>query len=118
MNLSQQIIAPLLLFISLTTASGVLVHDTNLDKAFNSAVGAVDLYNTPTDDSAKISKLSPSLHTHPEHTSLKSILRDNQAHPRFAPRPDDRKYVKSKSPYGGNSHEFDGYRLYVGGICL
>lgn len=117
MNLLQQIIAQLTMLVSLTTACGVLMHDTNLDKAFVSAFSVVDFHGATTDDGGK-TKIGSSPHTHPEHISLSSVMREGAARPRTNPRDDGRKHLLVKRRTHGGNHELDGHRLCIAGICF
>lgn len=117
MNTLQQIITQFTMLVSLMTACGVLMHDTNIDKAFVSAFNAVDLHDVTHDDGGK-TKVGSSPHTHPEHISLSSVVREGEAHPRTNPRPDERKYTVTKRRTHGGNNEFDGHRLCIAGICF
>lgn len=89
--------------LSLCTAGGLLLHDTNVDKAMLKAVSQqadaiVAPGNTP--------------HTHSERNSLHQAIRDlNASQPRTQPRSqEDRKYVQAK-PTARGHHPFDNYTL-------
>lgn len=88
--------------LSLCTASGVLLHDTNVDKAMVKAV------------SQQVDAASPGNmpHTHSERGSLHQAIRDlNASQPRTQPRgQEDRKYVQAK-PSARGHHPFDNYTL-------
>ena len=118
MNILQQIITQFTIFVSLSTACGVLMHDTHVDKAVVSVFSAVDFQGSTGDDGMKTTRIGSSAHTHPEHTSLSSIIHDGSANPRSTPRNDDRKYMKVKRAQGNGGPEFDGQRLCIGKICF
>lgn len=109
----QQVITSLTMVVSLLTAGGVVMHDTNIDKALVSAMVkiAAVVDGTMTDDASKI-KPGSTPHTHPEHTSISSIMREGNARPRSTPRNTDRKHLQTKRAHGGG-HEFDGNRLTI-----
>ena len=110
MNLYQKLIAPFTVLISLLTAGGVLLHDTNTDKAFLSA-WTVTHPNFASDDTGKIRPGSMP-HTHAERVSLSDTIREGNANPRTTPRSNDRKHLWHKRVAKEN-HEFDGFRLMI-----
>ena len=91
------------LALSLSTASGVLIHDTNVDKAVTKAV------SQHADTSVTVGNMP---HTHSERGSLHQAIRDlNASQPRTQPRSqEDRKYVQAK-PSARGHHPFDNYTL-------
>lgn len=107
------------MLISLLTACGVLLHDTNFDKAFVTAIGktvVADSNNVNNDDGSKV-KVGSTPHTHPEHLSLANILKERGARPRPNPHDDNRRRFHAKRTQ--NKHEFDGHRLCIApGICF
>jgi len=110
MKYIYKLFAPLTMLLSLSTACGVLLHDTNIDKAFMSAWATPDISNN-TDEAGK-TKLGSTPHTHAHGISLGDTIRDGQAHPCTAPRTGDRKHIHQKRVARGN-HTFDGYRLFL-----
>ncbi|PID33335.1 hypothetical protein CR969_01285 [Candidatus Saccharibacteria bacterium] len=94
MKLYQQIIAPLTVLISLTTACGVLLHDTNSDKALMSAITAKHDFKAGSDS-----------HTHAERVSLSETIRESNANPRTTPRDNERKHSSNKQA----ARPFDGH---------
>lgn len=91
--------------LSLSTASGVLIHDTNIDKVVLKAMSQHE-DTVVTSINAKIP------HTHSERGSLHQAIRDlNASQPRTQPRgQEDRKYVQAK-PSARGHHPFDNYTL-------
>ena len=90
--------------LAITTALGILVHDTKFDKAlsiFVAVPAALALTGVP--------KLASEGHNHIERVSL----RDLQTHPRVGPRGDDKKYSMTKKVSRG-VHAFDGYYQPLG----
>lgn len=108
MNYIYNLLAPLTMLVSLSTACGVLLHDTNLDKAFMSVWTSA----SPMNASEEAGKVKPGStpHTHAHSVSLSDMIHDSQAHPRNAPRSTDRKHLHQKRVARGN-HTFDGHRL-------
>ncbi|MDO4781502.1 MAG: hypothetical protein Q4A34_03905 [Candidatus Saccharibacteria bacterium] len=116
MNIVQQMIASLMTLVSLATLCGVLMHDTNVDKAFVTALYKTDMQQAMADDGAAKVKPGSTPHTHPEHASLSGIMRESNARPRTLPRNTDRKYANAKRTRG--NHEFDGNRLLFDPVMM
>ncbi len=116
MNQIQQFFTIITMLISLQTALGVLLHDTNVDKALLSSWTKVSgTAHADVSDSGKMPESNP--HTHPEHTQLMRTLRDNAAHPRTTPRNSDRKHLHQKRV--ARNTEFDGHRICIApGVCF
>ena len=110
MNYMYKLLAPLTMLVSLSTACGVLLHDTNIDKAFMSAWAA-----TNTAEETGRMKPGSNPHTHVHGVSLADTLREGQSKPRTTPRNTDRKHIHQKRVARGN-HTFDGYRLILENI--
>lgn len=89
--------------LSLCTASGVLLHDTNVDKAMVKAVSQ---------QAEAVMSPGNMPHTNSERNSLHQAIRDlNASQPRTKPRgQEDRKYVQAK-PSARGHHPFDNYTL-------
>lgn len=113
MNYLYTLLTPLTMLVSLSTACGVLLHDTNIDKAFMSVWVTTNSSNT-VEETGK-TKPGSTPHTHVHGISLADTLREGQAHPRTTPRIADRKHIHQKRVARGN-HTFDGYRLIVEGL--
>lgn len=98
------LLSPLSVMLSLSTATGVLVHDTRIDKVTMTvlAAPAVAVGSTM---SAKLGQLSTDTHPHSERNSLSQSVNDLKGqNPRVQPRsPADKKYVSQKnSGFGHN----------------
>lgn len=80
MNVLQIITAQLIALVSLATASGVLLHDTQIDKAVIASIQAQALGTTEVNigGHAKVRSSSNS-HPHPEHTSVRKDGSDTTA---------------------------------------
>lgn len=102
----QTLLNPLSVIVSLMTMSGVAVHDTNVDKAFTTA-----LHQSYVVSSADSSKLGNDPHTHAERGSLSQAVRDlKTSNPRIQPRNDEKKHMMQKHAVRGH-HPFDNYNL-------
>jgi hypothetical protein len=99
------LVAPLSIFLSLCTASGVFIHDMRIDQVAVAvtaapvvAAGSMQLVNFAND-----------LHTHAERGSLQQVGESSHS-PLIKPRTNNRKYVSQKNM--GLGHEpFDSYRM-------
>ena len=70
MNTFNIIVSQMIAILSLVTASGVLIHDTNIDKAFASAVYKPVNKEMNTDTNAAM-RAGSNPHTHAEHMSVR-----------------------------------------------
>lgn len=104
-------LTPLSIFLSLSTATGVLVHDTRVDKAAMAALSAPSQVASGQADS-KLVNISGDAHTHTERHSLSQAVRDLKAdNPRVHPRSQaDKKYLSQKN-LGLGHNPFDSYAL-------
>jgi len=108
------ILNPLIAMMSLSTATGVLLHDMHLDKATLTVLSAPAVaanYDTGT----KAVSLGTDPHVHTERGSLSQAVGDLKfQHPRIQPRTqEDKKYLLQKHVRKG-SHPFDSYHLPLG----
>jgi hypothetical protein len=99
--------------ISLSTASGIMLHDTRIDKATAAAVAAplsLAQYDTGTN---KGIQLGNDAHTHIERSAFSQAMRVYQTStPGVQPRSDDRKHMMQKHIPKGH-HAFDNYNLPI-----
>lgn len=103
----QLILSPCVALLSMCTATGVFMHDTQLDKATTTALknAAVVAYDT------SALPQSGAHHTHSERSPLAQALHDlRSSTPRMQPRDDHRKHVLAKRVVRG-VHAFDSYYL-------
>ena len=93
------LLTPLSIAMSLSTATGVFVHDTKLDKATLTAITAPVATVGVAAAGASMMHLSSELHTHAERLSLSQSVKDlNNQNPKVQPRSDkDRKDMKGKT---------------------
>jgi hypothetical protein len=98
------------ILLSLSTATGILVHDTKIDKA--TTVLASPLTMTSYDTSSKALDMHTDLHTHVERGSVAEALNDVRSeNPRIQPRIfEDKKHLLSRHVSRGH-HAFDSYSL-------
>lgn len=103
------ILNPMLIALSLSTATGVFVHDMKLDKATVVAL-ALPSVVASYDAAAKLAQLAPDLHAHSERGSLSQAIHDLKAsNPRVQPRTnDDKKHLMQKHVSRG-THPYDAY---------
>lgn len=102
------ILNSLAVLMSLTTATGIVVHDTHIDGA-SSALLSLPSVAGNTDDTPA-SRLTSDLHTHIERLSFSQAVRNLQGtSPRLQPRNEDKKYAQQKNARG--YHPFDAYTL-------
>jgi hypothetical protein len=97
----------LAVLISLTTTSGILVHDTHIDQAVAAIAMPTVLasHDTP-------GRLGAETHTHVERASVSRVVTTLNAHtPGMQPR-EDRKHLMSKHVARGH-HAFDNYNLPI-----
>jgi hypothetical protein len=102
---------PILAIMSLSTAAGVLIHDTRIDKAASAAF-ALPAAVMSVDATSKLAGLASDLHTHVERGSIAQAVNDLRTqNPRIQPRSnDDRKHMMQKHVARGH-HAFDNYSL-------
>jgi hypothetical protein len=106
------LINPILAIMSLSTATGVLLHDTRIDKATVTAL-ALPAAVVSLDGSSKLAGISGDLHTHTERTSLSQAVHDLKGQtPRILPRNEDKKHTLPKFVARGH-HAFDNYNLPI-----
>lgn len=100
------LLTPFSIALSLSTATGVLLHDTKIDKAATLAP-ALSASLDPADRSVK---LIGDAHTHTERGSLSQAVRDMKTqNPRVQPRTtEDKKHLMQKNAPRGY-HSFDNY---------
>lgn len=105
------LVTPLSIFLSLSTATGVLVHDTRIDKATMTAL-AIPSVVASYQANTKLVNYATDSHTHTERHSFSQSIRDLKAdNPRIQPRAqEDKKYVSQKN-LGLGHNPFDSYAL-------
>lgn len=107
------LIHPITIFVSLSTATGVLMHDTRLDKVATSAIAPFSA-TANYEGNTKVVNFASDLHTHSERTSLTQAVHDLKTQsPRIQPRSsEDKKHMLQKHVARGH-HAFDSYNLPI-----
>jgi hypothetical protein len=107
----QIIISPLAVLISLSTSTGVLIHETKVDKLASLTMAPVEVATKKVAENG-LALLDGMPHTHSEGTSLTSASRELRTQsPSLTPRRDkDDKYRLQKKVSRG-VHLFDSYHL-------
>ena len=103
-----QIFNTIVVAMSLSTVTGILLHDTRIDKMTATAFSLPSLVTY-----ADVDKMAfkTDLHPHVERTSFSKVV--NEAHPRIQPRENyDRKHMMQKYTPKGH-HAFDNYSLPI-----
>lgn len=107
------LLTPITVAMSLSTATGVFVHDSKIDQATVTAITAAPVVTTGAAVAgAKVVSLSGEFHTHAERLSLSQSVNDlKNQHPRTQPRSDkDRKHMRQRS-YDNRQVLFDDNEL-------
>lgn len=100
------LITPLSIFLSLSTASGVFIHDMKIDRVALTAISAPMAFA----GSIHMVNFAHDLHTHAERGSLQQVGEASNHTPLIQPRSNNRKYLSQKN-HGLGHQPFDSYRL-------
>jgi hypothetical protein len=104
----SNLLNPLAIIISLSTASGILVHDTHIDQAVSSSLAMPAILANV--DPAN--KLGAEGHTHVERTSVSQVITTMHSRtPGMQPRQDKRHLMQKHVARG--HHAFDNYSLPI-----
>jgi len=99
---------PLAIILSLSTASGVLIHDMHLDSAATAMTMPIASYDTN-----KTAGLDSASHTHVERSSFSQLTGGLSRHFEMQPRTaSDKKHLLQKYAARGH-HAFDNYYLPI-----
>lgn len=103
----------LAIFLSLSTSTGILLHDTKIDKAVTTAL-ATPLLASTIDSSVKTVTFKIEPHSQVERVSFaKALVAAQSDNPRIQPRTnEDKKYQLPKNVFRGH-HAFDNYNLPI-----
>lgn len=97
--------------LSLSTATGIFVHDTKIDKAVTTLSLPPAIASTTAASAKAILDSTP--HTHSERASFAQVVHDLKTqNPRIQPRGDNKKHALPKRVAKGH-HAFDNYSLPV-----
>ena len=107
------IISPLAIILSLCTSTGILLHETKLDK-----VASLTILSAPSQSArqavTKPVKLEGMPHTHVERVEVNPASKELKGHnPLVSPRRDDKKY-RLQNKVARGVHAFDSYHLPLG----
>lgn len=106
------LINPLAILLSLSTATGVLVHDTKIDRVAMAAV-ALPAVVVSYDGLNKVINFGD-MHTHVERSSLGQVMNDFRAQdPLMKPRSSDDKKHLIQRHTGRGYYVFDSYNLPI-----
>lgn len=107
----NSLINTFIMLASLSTATGVFVHDTRLDKAAVTVMdGHMAMHDMPLKQAA--GSIAPELHPHVERGSL-AVSNLKTSNPSIQPRtPEDKRHLLQKRVARGH-HPFDSYSLPV-----
>ena len=98
--------------LSLSTATGIFVHDTKIDKAVT-ALSLPPIVATTAAVATAHAMLSGTPHTHSERMSFAQAVHDLKSqNPRIQPRSNDKKHLLQKRVAKGH-HPFDNYNLPI-----
>jgi hypothetical protein len=97
----------LAILISLTTTSGILVHDTHIDQAAAAIAMPTVLASHDT-----TGKLGAETHTHVERMSVSRVVTTLNSHTPVTQPREDRKHLMQKHVSRGH-HAFDSYHLPI-----
>ena len=110
MNITSLVLTQFMTLLSLVTASGVLLHDTNLDKAFSTVIhGSTNSSEMNTETKANLRSGSQP-HTHAKHLA---VGRDQPDNAKMPPRNRDRK--RSVVKRVGQGYHGNGYCMPLAG---
>lgn len=106
------LVTPLSIFLSLSTATGIFVHDTRVDKAALTVLSAPSANSGYQAANTKLVNFATDSHTHVErHTLSQSLHEVRGDNPRIPPRlSSDKKYLSQKN-LGLGHDPFDSYAL-------
>lgn len=93
----QNLISPIALFISLTTSVGILMHDTQIDRATTVALAlpTAVMSLAAVDTAIKFGDA----HTHVERAGIKHLSAFRTNVPRLQPRDDDFRFLQNKKSF-------------------
>jgi hypothetical protein len=105
------LLTPLSILLSLSTAAGVFVHDTRIDKATLTVLSGPTV-GTNSEASIKLVNHATDSHTHVErHTLSQSLHELKTDNPRIQPRNNNEKKYVSQKNFGFGHNPFDSYAL-------
>jgi hypothetical protein len=101
------LVTPLSIFLSLSTATGVLVHDTRIDKATLSVLSGASAGKN-SEASTKLVNHATDSHTHVERHTLSSALHQLRSdNPKVSPRSDEEKFHAAQKHLGFGNNPYE-----------
>lgn len=101
------LVTPLSIFLSLSTATGVLVHDTRLDKATLTVLSG-SAAGTNSEANTKLVNHATDSHTHVERHTLSSALHQLRSdNPKVSPRTDEEKHHAAQKHLGFGNNPYE-----------
>lgn len=109
----SNLLNPLAILVSISTATGVFMHDMSLDKLTSTAL-ALPSVMANYEANGHVVHFGGDLHPHVERLSLSQAVNDLKGqNPRIQPRlSDDKKHLLQKRVMRGH-HPFDNYNLPI-----
>jgi hypothetical protein len=100
-------VTPLSIFLSLTTATGVVVHDTRIDKATLSVLSTPSM-ETNYQANTKLVNYATDSHTHVERHTLSTALHELRSDtPKVSPRSNEEKRYTAQKHLGFGNNPFE-----------
>jgi hypothetical protein len=108
----SSLLNPLIVLISLSTATSLLVHDMHVDTVASTAL-SMPVAAANYDASSKLASFGGDSHTHVERGAMaQAIINLQGQNPRIQPRIEDKKYLLQKRVVRGH-YAFDNYSLPI-----
>lgn len=112
MNSLSLLVTPLSIFLSLSTATGIFIHDTRVDKATLTVISTPNGSSNYQAANTKLVNYATDSHTHVErHTLSQSLHEIRGDNPRIPPRAGHEKKYLSQKNLGLGHNPFDSYAL-------
>lgn len=107
----ETLISPLAIILSLSATTGVLLHDTKVDKMTALALATPIAASRHVSEDSSV-RLESTPHTHVERASLEHASRElRNRTPRVNPRGNEDKKYRLQKKVGRGQHSFDSYNM-------
>lgn len=101
------LVTPLSIFLSLSTATGVVMHDTRIDKATLTVLSGSSV-NQNSDANIKIVNHATDSHTHVERHTLSTALHQLRSdNPKVSPKTDEEKHYAAQKHLGFGNNPYE-----------
>jgi hypothetical protein len=101
------LVTPLSIFLSLSTATGVLIHDTRIDKATLTVLSS-PVIGVTSEANIKLVNHATDSHTHVERHTLSSALHMLRSdNPKASPRTDEEKHHAAQKHLGFGNNPYE-----------